>query len=184
MINLFDISNGKPVPSIHCMMIPQLKRIKDTFPQDYLQIYYYIFSLTCPDSTMNCYCNKPETEREQIIIADLKPTFDLEDPIITSTIEWCKKMYETPTLRAFLGAKKALDRVADYLADTEITDGKDGSSMTIDRYMTKLSEYRKAYKDAESDLQEEQAKVRGNSYLRYDQRPSYRDMKTDNEDEQ
>lgn len=122
-------------------------------------------------------------DRETIILSDLKPKFDIEDPIITSTIDWCKGMYETPTLRAFLGAKKALDRVADYLADTEITDGKDGSAMTIDRYMSKLSDFRKAYKDAESDLQEEQAKVRGAAYLRYDMRPGYVDMKAEKEDD-
>lgn len=124
MINLFDISNGKPVPSVHCFNIPWLKKVMDVFPKDYMQIYAYIFYLTCPDSTMNPYTNKPEGEREQIIISDLKPTFDIEDPIILQTIERCRKMYETPILRAFMGAKKALDRIGQYLDESEITDGK------------------------------------------------------------
>jgi len=183
MINLFDISNKAPVPSVHCYMIPQLKIIMETFPQDYLQIYAYIFYLTCPDSTMNPYTNKEETEKENLILADLKPSFDIEDPIILKTIEWCKKMYETSTLRAFMGAKKALDRVGAYLADTEITDGKDGSAMTIDRYMSKLAEYTDTYTSMENKLKEEQSKVRGQLKLRYDQQPGYTNLKEDKDEE-
>ena len=183
MINLFDISGGKPVPSVHCWNIPILKRIMDTFPTEYLNIYAYMFYLTCPDSTMNPYTNKSEGEKEQIIIADLKPEFDIEDPIITETIEWCKKMYETPTLRAFVGAKKALDRIGIYLAETEITDGKDGSAGTIERYMLKLPEFTETYNTMENKLKEEQAKVRGNVKIPYHQLPGYKDSKADKEDE-
>jgi hypothetical protein len=183
MINLFDISGGKPVPSAHCYIIPILKRIMDTFPTEYLNIYAYVFYLTCPDSTMNPYTNKPEGDKEQLILSDLKPQFDIEDPIIIETIEWCKKMYETPRLRAFMGAKMALDRIGKYLQDTEITDGKDGSASTIERYMLKLPEFEDTFNTMENKLKEEQAKVRGNVKIPYWQQSSYVDTKADKEDD-
>jgi len=184
MINLFDISNGKVIPSVHCHVIPQLKQIMEHFPNDYLNVYAYIFYLTCPDSTINPYVNQAELERETLIIADLKPTFYLEDLKILETIEWCKKMYETSTLRSWRGAKKMLERIGDYLNENEINDsGKDGNGMLIDKYMTKLGEYHDTYKKMDNEVKEEQAKVRGSIKLRYDFKPGYVDSKADRDDE-
>ena len=181
MIKLFDISGKTVVPSEHCYIIPVLKKIMEFFPDQYLEIYSYLFYTTCPDSTMNPYVNQPEDTREELIIADLKPTFYLDDLKIDEARKWCQKMYETPTLRSWRGAKKMLDKVGIYLADSEITDGKDGNGMQIDRFMSKLGDYHDIYKKMDNEVKEEQAKVRGNVKIPYFQRPGYIDKKEDDD---
>jgi len=178
MIHLFDVQDKKVCPAAVCYIIPELKAIMNNFPNEYLDVYAYIFFTTCPDA-MNVYNQLDEERKEEVILADLKPKFYLDDLSIITAIEKCKKLYETPTLRAFNGAKRALDRIARYLEETEITDGKEGSSMTIDRYMSKLADYTDTYNTLENKLREEQAKARGAAKIRYDQQPGYVNTKED-----
>lgn len=178
MISIFDVQDKKVCPTAACYIVPELKAIMDNFPNEYLDVYAYIFFTTCPDGT-NVYNQLDEDHKEEVILADLKPKFYLEDLSIIAAIEKCKKLYETPTLRAFNGAKKAYDRVAKYLADTEITEGKEGTSMTIDRYMSKLADYDATYNHMGNKLKEEQAKARGAAKIRYDQQPGYVNTKED-----
>lgn len=183
IIPLFDIENEVVKPTLACHTIPQLKAIMDLFPDEYLEIYKYIFYLTCPDGTLNVYYNRPEDTREGEILQELKPKFYPEDMKIQEAIAKCKQMYETPTLRAFIGAKKAYDRVAEYLANTEITEGKDGTANIIKDYMKSLKDFRETYTFMEKALQEEQVKVRGDGYMRYDTKPGYKNMMSDNSTE-
>lgn len=181
MINLFDIAGGKPVPSVHCHFIPHLKKIMEEFPVDYLKVYAYIFYLTCPDGTMNAYINQPEDQREQIILADLKPEFDLENKWILAAIEKCKKMYETPTLRIVVGAKKMLDEMATKLGE-QLTFGKNGNATDMRGIMKEIRGYTEDYLILENKLKEEQSKVRGGVKLRYDFQPGYIDSKADTDE--
>lgn len=178
LINLFDVDGKKVVPGQACYLIPWLKRIMDMYPDYYLNIYNYIFHLTCPDGTINSYVNFPEEEKESILLSDLAPIqFDLEDPIILDTIERCRKMYETPVLRAFNGAKRMLDRIGSYLDREEIIDGKEGNAMTIKAFMKELPDYWETYRKMENILKEEQSKVRGDRSIPYWQQEGFKETK-------
>jgi hypothetical protein len=183
MINLFDVSEKTVKPSVHCYAIPWLKRVMDDFPGHYLEIYKYIFYMTCPDSTMNPYVQLPEDKREEVILLDLKPEFYPEDLHILETIEKCRIMYETPTLRMWRGQKKMVEKIANYLDITEITEGKDSNAMAIDRFMKQGLEYVEILNKVGEILKEEQSKVRGNVKVRYDQLPTYVNSKEDKEEE-
>lgn len=181
MIQLLDVQDKRVVPSAVTHYIPELQAIIDVFPEEYLKVLAYIFFTTCPDGS-NPYVNLPEGEKEDVILRDLQPfTFYVEDMKIEQAKEKCRKLYETPTRRGYLGAKIALDRVGEYLANTEITDGKDGSAMTIDRYMSKLADYTDTYTNLENKLKEEQAKVRGQVKVPFHQKSDYKE-KEDNLD--
>ena len=183
MVQLFDIQNKQIRVHNNCYLIPELKVIIDTFPTDYLKILQYIAGMTVPDST-NPYFDIEEHRREEVILADIKP-FEgwIEDMLIEKAIKKCEFLFSTPTLRAFMGAKKALDRIGKYLDETEITDGKEGTSMTIERYMLKLPEFTDTYNTMETKLKEEQAKIRGNLHMRYDQAPGYINLKEEKEED-
>lgn len=179
IIPLFDIENDIVKPTLACYSLPFLKKIIDCHPEHYLEMFKYIFYLTCPDGTLNVYYNRPEDSRESEIIHDLDPKWWLEDEVFQYAIKKCREMYETPTLRAYIGAKRAYDRVATYLADTEITEGKDGTANIIKDYMKSLKDFRETCMSMEKALQEEQIKVRGDGYQRYDQKPSYKNSTKD-----
>ena len=71
LIKLFDIQNGKVVPSEHCYTLKSLKAIMDEYPDTYLSVYQYVFYMTCPDPDLNPFFNMPEHEKEDLIIEEI-----------------------------------------------------------------------------------------------------------------
>jgi hypothetical protein len=177
MISLFDYNNGKVIPSTACYIIPELQKIKECYPSNYMKMYHYIFATTCMDASISPYVNLPEDSREEVILQDVKPDFSLEDPILLAALDKCKLLYDTPVLRSFKGAKKMLDKVATYLAEEEITGGKNGNAADIRGLMKELPDYWASYKKWEAILKEEQAVARGKAKISYDQQPTYKNTK-------
>ena len=128
LVKLFDIQNGKVVPTEHCYTLKSLKGIMDKYPDNYLSIYQYIFYMTCPDPDMNPFFNLPEHEKEDMIIEEVGLEESTEDGAIQTSNGLCvKKLYETPTYRAYKGIKTMLDRLARYMETTSIEHGRDGN---------------------------------------------------------
>src|SRR5687767_6233635 len=100
IIHLFEVTNGELKPTRHCYALKFLKVIMDKFPNDYIEIYKYIFYMTCPDPVNNPYFNFNEIMKEQEIIRSNEMFFDTEEPEIIIALTMCKKMYETPTVKA------------------------------------------------------------------------------------
>lgn len=170
IVRLFDIENDKLVPTEHCYTLSFLKDIKKEYPDTYLNVYTYLFYMTCPNPELNPFFNLPEIEKEDIIIEEISLVESTEDPKIRHALDMCTKLYETPTHRAYLGIKKALDNMATYMANTQITDGRDGNISQIRAVAKDFDSIRQSFKGAFKDLQEEQtSSVRGGQGLAYDQ---------------
>lgn len=170
IVKLFDIQNGAIIPSDHCYALEFLKVIMDEYPETYLQVYKYLFYMTCPNPEMNPFFHLPENDKEEIIIDEVGLEESTEDEHIIRALAKCQKMYETPTHRAYLGIKKALDNMATYMANTPITDGRDGNISQIRAVAKDFDAIRQSFKGAYKDLQDEQqSRVRGGKGLGYDQ---------------
>ena len=171
MVRLFDIQNDKIVPTEHCYTIKWLKDIMDEYSNDeeYLKVYSYLFYMTCLNPDLNPYFNMIEHEKEEIILEDVDAEFSTEDPLIRLALDRCEKLYETPTSRAYMGIKKALDNMATYMANTQITDGRDGNISQIRAVAKDFDAIRQSFKGAFRDLKDEQqSSVRGGKGLAYD----------------
>ncbi|BCV02205.1 MAG: hypothetical protein CM15mV51_0200 [uncultured marine virus] len=82
----------------------------------------------------------------------------------------CKKLYETPTYRAYKGIKSMLDRLATYMEHTQIEHGRDGNINSLVNAAAKFEQIRNSYKGAFNDMkQEQESSVRGGQGLAYDQ---------------
>jgi hypothetical protein len=170
MIRLFDIQNGKLIPSEHCYTLKSLSDIMDTYPDEYLQIYSYMFYMTCPNPDLNPFFDIPDEDKEGIILNEVNAEFSTEDELIIKGMALCKKMYETPTYRAYEGIKIFLDNMGKSLATETLTFGRDGSSAALLRMAEKYDQVRQSFKGVYKDLMEEQqSSVRGNQNLAYDQ---------------
>jgi hypothetical protein len=170
IVKLFDIQNGQVVPSEHCYTLGTLKRLMDKYPDDYLKVYQYLFYMTCPDPDINPFFHVPEADKEILIFNELDPDFSLEDDAILKAKAFCETLYETPTKRAYDGIRKALDRIANYMANTAITDGKDGNIGQIRAMAKDFESIRQSFKGAYKDLQDEQqSRIRGGGSMAYDQ---------------
>jgi hypothetical protein len=169
-IKLFDIQNGKVIPTEHCYVLEALKRIMDNYPDNYLNIYQYLFYMTCPNPDINPFFNVSDVDKEEIILGEIDCNFSTDDPDIVRALKFCETLYETPTSRAYKGIKKMLDKLADYMSTTEISHGRDGNINSLVSAAAKFQQIRDSYKGAYKDLQEEQkSQVRGGAGLAYDQ---------------
>lgn len=170
MIRLFDIANGKVVASEHCYTLKFLKDIMDTYPEEHLRIYTYLFYMTCPNPDLNPFFHFIESEKEEVILEEIGADFSTDDDLIVKALSMCERMYQTETSRAYNGIKKALDNIARYMSTTQITDGRDGNIAQIGRIAKDFDAIRQSYKGVYKDLiEEQQSTVRGGQNLAYDQ---------------
>ena len=170
MVKLFDIANGVVIPSEHCYTLKDLKAIMDNYPDNHVDVYAYIFYMTCPNPELNPFFDVVEHEKEELVMRQLNPTFSTEDEVIIRAVKLCQKLYETPTLRSYMGIKKMLDRLAYYMETAPIEAGRDGNIMALVNTAAKFEDIRQSFKGAYKDLMEEQqSTVRGGQNLAYDQ---------------
>jgi hypothetical protein len=170
LIKLFDIQNGKVIPTEHCYTLNFLKNIMEEFPEDYLKIYQYLFYMTCPDPDLNPFFNLIESEKEDIIIQEIDLEVSTEEDLILVAVGRCKQLYETPTYRAYRGIQTMLDKLARYMETTAIEHGRDGNINSMVNAAAKFDQIRQSFKGAYSDMKEEQkSSVRGGQGLAYDQ---------------
>ena len=170
IVRLFDVQNSELIVTEHCYSLPFLKKIMDEYPDTHMSVYKYLFYMTCPDPDLNPFFNLPEHEKEDMIIEEVGLEESPEDPKIRYALDMCAKMYETPTSRAYMGIKKALDNMATYMANTQITDGRDGNISQIRAVAKDFDAIRQSFKGAYKDLKDEQTtSVRGGGGLAYDQ---------------
>ena len=170
LAKLFDVQNGKVIPSEHCYSIKSLKSIMDKYPDTYMSVYLFIFYMTCPDPDMNPFFNIPEHEKEELIIDEIKLEESPEDESIINALKLCEDLYHTPTYRAYKGIKTMLDRLARYMEKTQIEHGRDGNLTALVNTAAKFDSIRQSFKGAYNDMKDEQkSQVRGGQGLAYDQ---------------
>jgi hypothetical protein len=170
IVKLFDIQNGKVIPTEHCYTLKALKMVMDNYPDDYLKIYQYLFYMTCPNPDLNPFFYTPEIDKESLILEQIDADFSTEDEDVFIALEFCKRMYETPTSRAYKGIASMLDRLGRYMENTPITDGRDGNINSIVAAAKNFDQIRASFKGVYKDLQEEQSsRVRGGIGMAYDQ---------------
>jgi hypothetical protein len=170
IVKLFDIQNGKVIPTEHCYTLKALKMVMDNYPDDHLKIYQYLFYMTCPNPDLNPFFYTPDLDKESLILEQIDAEFSTEDQDIFIALQFCQRMYETPTSRAYKGIASMLDRLGRYMENTPITDGRDGNINSIVAAAKNFDQIRASFKGVYKDLQEEQSsKVRGGIGMAYDQ---------------
>jgi len=170
-IKLFDIENGVVKATEHCYTINWLHDIMVNYPDNHLKIYAYIFYMTCPNPELNPFFNMQEDDKEDVILESIDLDVSTDDALITKAIEKCTILYTTPTLRAYNGIAKMLDRLSYYMETANITAGRDGNINSLITAAKNFQSIRESFKGVLKDLEAEQSKtsVRGGQNLGYDQ---------------
>jgi len=170
LTKLFDVQNGVVIPTEHCYTLKALKDVMDEYPDDYLKIYLYLFYMSCPNPDLNPFFFTPDIDKETLILEQINAEFSTEDETIHIALQFCQRMYETPTSRAYKGIASMLDRLARYMETTNITHGRDGNMNSLIAAAKNYEAIRQSFKGAYKDLQEEQSsRVRGGIGTAYDQ---------------
>jgi len=170
IVKLFDIQNGKVIPTEHCYTLKALKIVMDNYPDNYIKIYQYLFYMTCPNPDLNPFFYTPEVDKESLILDQIEADFSTEDEDVFIALQFCQRMFETPTYRAYKGMASMLDRLARYMETTQITAGRDGNINSLVAAAKNFEQIRSSFQGAYKDLQEEQSsRVRGGIGMAYDQ---------------
>ena len=172
MIRLFEMHGKVVKPTENCHTIKWLKAVMDHYEDEaiYMNAYAYLFYMTCPNHD-NPYFQVGEDEKEDQIIESLEMNFDPEDDVMIEALEKCTKLFETPTVRAYMGMKQMLDNLSTYMGSTKIEHGRDGNISAIISAAKNFDAIRDSFKGVAKDLQAEQdIHVRGNKRLSYDQK--------------
>jgi hypothetical protein len=173
IIQLFEIHEKGHllVPTRHCHAIKWLKVIMEKYPDNYLDVYKYLFYMTCPDPINNPYFNLKDAIKEEKIIRDNEFVFSTEDDVIQNALIKCAELYETPTMKAHKGLKTMIENIANYMETTKITHGRDGNINSVLRAGKDLQELRVTYNQLTADLHKEQKEnvKRGGGIIAYDQ---------------
>lgn len=170
-VRIFDISNGKVIPTDHCYVLKSLKAIIDNYPDNYMPRLQYVFYKTCPDPDQNPFFNLPEIDKEELILQEIGADFSTDDPILIDAIEFCEKLYDTPTKRAYRGLKIFMDKIALFFENQSLSTGRDGSLAPMVAAAKNYSDLRASFKDVEKDYKDEIKELaRGDSFTAYDQR--------------
>ncbi len=168
-IGLFEVEGDIVIPDqVAVRLLPWMRLIKEQFPDNYLQVYAYLFYMSCWDSR-NIYINVPDDERESAIIEQQGITFSLDNPTIKVALENCQKLYTTPAVALLKAIKSKIDDIAKSLNTTSITYGKNGNADQISKFIEKSASYAEIYDKLDGRLKEEQNKIRGGKLLAYDQ---------------
>ena len=170
IVKLFELDGNKIKASEHCFTLKSLKDIMDKYPDCYIKIYQYLFYMTCPNPDINPFFNTMAEDKEELILKEVQATFTSESDLIPEALKFCKKLYETPTSRAFEGIKVMVENLGTYMANTLPTHGRDGSIAGLLSAAEKYQKIRESYKGAFTDLMEEQGRLRGGSAYAYDQK--------------
>ena len=170
-LSLFDVEDGVLRPTVHCYSLRALRTIMDQYPDDYLEIYKYLFYMCSHNAKKNPFFDRPEHEKSDQILAELNSSgFNVDDDEIEAALVLCKMLFTTPTSDAYLGVKTMLENVTHYMRNTAIKDGRDGNLTALVNAASKFDSLRQSFKGVYKDLMEEQSvSARGGQSMAYDQ---------------
>ncbi len=169
MIKLFELEGDNIVPSEHCYNIKWLKAIIENYPDNYINIFSYIFYMACT-SKENPYFNTAVDEREELIFRAVEQNFSTEDDLIVDALENAITLYETPTVRAYKSVSILLDNIGLYMRTATISAGRDGNITALVSAAKNFDNLRQSFKGVAKDLEDEQeSRTRGGQSLGYDQ---------------
>ena len=164
MVKIFDIKDRKVVINPEILLIPELKAVVERY-EDPIQPLGFLYFLLSPESP---YAHIPEEEKESFLKKEYYGQYSTQDKEMIDARSKLEELWFSPTIRYFKKVKKGLEKLGDYLENTEITEGRDGN----------LAQFRQAIKDAgslihqfkqlEKAVEEETLRMKGNAKRAYD----------------
>ena len=115
--------------------------------------------MTCPNPDLNPFFYTPDLDKETLILEQIEADFSTEDEDIYIGLQFCQRMFETPTSRAYKGIASMLDRLGRYMETTPSTHGRDGNITALVNAAKNYEAIRASFKGAYKDLQEEQSSL-------------------------
>jgi flavoprotein len=177
LVNLFDFDGKNISITKHCYTNWYLKSIIDKYGEQIALKIFTVYQYMCDLNTKtNPYALIDENEKLETIIRAVCPelplTIDWDDELITEGIDIVRKLYETPSYRAYLAAKSTIDKFSESIKNVNIILTKnDGNAAQIkaafELYDSVRESSKKIFKEFEAE-NKQQAPKGGGSFA-YDE---------------
>jgi len=165
---IFDIDNGHIVINPTCLLIPELKAVHD-FYENAIPAFSFLHFLYSP---RGAYCNVPETDKEEILLADFPGVYTLEDDVMRLAMTKLELLTMSPTYRYYLANKSLMEKMGTFARTQPITAGRDGSATVLQSLLKSVGKTITEFKELEKIVQQEQdefkSRARGNKRIAYD----------------
>lgn len=171
-IKLFEFrGKGEIIPNGHCYHIEPIRVIiEDIYPDSYKKVLLFIHYMTSSNAESNPYFNVPVSKKIDVLREHLKMEFNPMCDYIQDAIGAVVEMNETAAERAYYAIANTLDKISVFLMEqNKFTTGRDGNIKDILATAEKFDKIRLAFKNAYSDLKEEQSRGWGDREIAYDQ---------------
>jgi len=119
-MKLFEFKNFEPIVTEEAMLIPAFKKIKKMYKEDYMNYFIYVFFMYDYRSDFNDIVD--EREREQMVMQNVLPGRKIEKTKeLQKVIDIYKQMQQTPSMRLVHSARKAMNKIENFLNDVDLT---------------------------------------------------------------
>ena len=157
MIKLFEIREDGIFPTEFCHTNIYFKGVLEEYGVNAGKVFAYFHYMCSMNTEDNPYYNYPDEERKEIIIRNVCPLIDVDDPLIQECLEQTQKLYETPTYRVHKGFKRALDKLGVALNFVYISlDKLDGNTGELQKasklYKDLMIDYKSSYKEMQEEM--------------------------------
>lgn len=163
---IFDIENGQVIINENILTIPELKAVYE----EYSNAEPALLFLRHICDPYGPYNNIEEHLKEEVLFTDFPGEYSPEDEVILNARKKLEGLYMSPTYRYYLNCKKMLEKLGQFVADNEVSAGRDGTYTGMQNQAKNMGDvliqFKKVEKQAEEELQK--SRVRGNQFEAYD----------------
>lgn len=167
MVKIFDIENGRVIINPHCLLIPELKALRENY--EGIEVFCYVAFLF-KETIDNPYGNLEKDIRKEVLLKDFPGAYRPSDELVCKAIDKLQDLYETPITKYFKQVRGLLEKVGNYAATVIIDDGKEGNMTHVLKIIKEVGMVAKQFADAEKVKLEDELKGKGGKALAYDQR--------------
>lgn len=169
---IFEWHNKQIIPKDDCYANVHIKKMFDTYPDEYLKLCAYLHYMNSMKPADNPYADIPLQERSDVLVNALGIEADVEDPVIIRALDTVKDMYHTTAYGLYRGIKTYLDRLGKDIEtaqnDFSQRDGNSGNILKfIEKYDILYTKFKAAYR--EYDEETGNVRVRGGGKLALDE---------------
>jgi len=155
---ILTVHNDQVVIDEVIFSIPEFKALWDTYKE--VRPFQYLWALYDPESP---YLELNDLERESKLLEDYPDESNIYNTIeFVEAKEKCELLYNTPLRKILKGAKAAVEKLAEYFTNEEISSGRDGNLTAIKAALVDLPKILKGYQEAESAYKREVSRNRAN----------------------
>lgn len=172
-MNIITIKDGKVVPDINVLTIPELKVLYNKFEgEDRNLLFTYLHHTYEPSSP---YSEIPDfSEREEKVRKDFRGNFKPNhDKDILKAKEKMELLTHSPAKDLLDGLRINIKNISNFLKTTEVNAGKDGNLTQMISAQKSVKEMIRNLKAVEQEFLLESQKNRGNSKQAIDEGEDY-----------